>query len=183
MKNFFLNRIFLIIFAFAAGATSVWAAKYFENKEKQVVGLSKSLLIENNYEKILDSFFKESLGFQGSFDTWFKNNFGFEIASNKKLFFNQSFIQETKQWDDGEFKIFEIDLDGQTPKEVKVDVKDKQVIISAQIERKKETDHSSQFYSSSFHRSFPVPSGVDENNFKMEKENQKIVIKFPKKKV
>jgi HSP20 family molecular chaperone IbpA len=92
-------------------------------------------------------------------------------------------FQEIKQREDGDFKIYEIDLNGQIPKEVKVDVKDQYVIISAQIEKEEEVDNTSRFYSSSFHRSFPVPPDVDGENFKMEQENQKIVIKFPKKKV
>lgn len=183
MKSFFLNRIVLVLIAFVVGATSVWGTtRYFENKRIEDP-FSTSLFLQSNAEKILDDFFKENVRFQGSFDSWFKTHFGNDLMFTQDRAFNVSHFQEIKQREDGEFKIYEIDLKGQTPKEVKVDVKDQYVIISAQVEKKEETDHNSRFYSSIFHRSFPVPPDVDGENFKMEQENEKIVIKFPKKKV
>ncbi len=181
MKNFFLNRVVLFMIAFVIGATSVWGTtKYFEQKRTDT---SASSYFKTNAESILDDFFKENIRFKGSFDDWFKNQFAADPVMPRDRFFDAAHFQDIKQREDSEFRIYEIELNGQTPKEVKVDVKDQYVIISAQIEKKEQTNHSSQFYSSSFHRSFPVPPDVDGENFKMEQENQKIVIKFPKKKV
>jgi predicted negative regulator of RcsB-dependent stress response len=67
MKNFFLNRVFLMVAAFIVGATSVWGTtRYFENKKIQNQ-LTSSLLFQNNAEKILDDFFKDNIGSLGSF--------------------------------------------------------------------------------------------------------------------
>jgi HSP20 family protein len=182
MKSFFLNRIVLMGIAFVIGATSVWGTtRYFEQKKAD--NPLSTYFIKTEPTGLLDDFFKENIGFQGSFDNWFKTHFGAEPAIAQERFFDLNRFQEIKQREDGDFKIYEIDLNGQTPKEVKVDVKDQYVIISAQVEKKEKTANSSQYYSSSFHRSFPVPPDVDGENFKMEQENQKIVIKFPKKKV
>lgn len=42
-------------------------------------------------------------------------------------------------------------------------------------------DSFDNYFLSTFHRSFPVPVGVDADQFKMEQEG-KIILKFPKKK-
>lgn len=84
--------------------------------------------------------------------------------------------------EDGQFLSYEIDLDGQTPKEVKVEVQGGQVFISGSAETKEESDGSRSVFTSSFQQSFPIPPNVEGEKYKVEKEDGKIIVKFPKKK-
>lgn len=187
MKSFLTNRFFLATIAFAAGATSVWGTTNFFAAKKNPPSLTTALDLHqdlrNSTDKILEDFFNENVKFQGPSENWVKNHFDSQLNVSAAYLNARPLSEEIKQIDDGEFKIFEIDLKDQVAKEVKVDVKDQRITISAEVEKEEKTDHSSQFYSSSFYRTFSIPPDVDGENYKMEQLEQKIVIKFPKKKV
>jgi HSP20 family molecular chaperone IbpA len=107
---------------------------------------------------------------QGGFDSWFQNRFG---GGN---------VNEIKQREDDKYVYYDIDLNNQSPKELQVEVKDGQVNISGKFETKSQNGNENSVMSSSFHRSFPVPPNVEADKFLTEQENNKIVLKFPKKK-
>jgi len=63
---------------------------------------------------------------------------------------------------------------------LKVRVADGQISVSGQIEKNSDDDGNSAFFSSSFHRSFPVPPEVDANKVQMEQNQDQLTLKFPK---
>lgn len=193
MKKYLLNRIAITIVAFVAGGTSVWGLTHYLGDQKVKDGTIASpqflrhepnqffndFFNEDFFGKSRDPFaemirmqkemlksFEDSHKFHNNFGNWSKN-----ILSNA--------YQDIKKKEDTDFLYYEIDLREQKPKEVKVDVKDGQIFISGQFESQENENNSSHHYSSSFQKSFPAPMGVD-NNFKMEQEGRKLVIKFPK---
>jgi len=177
MKNFLLNRIVIVVVAFSFGGISVWGLTRYMDHQKsknETSFLRPSLPTET--QKFFKNFFNDDF-FSESQDPFAEMR---RIQRQMQEQFVQTPTHEIKQREDDQFLYYEIDLHKQSPKEVKVDVKDGQVFISGQIESKENEDGSSRYYSSTFNRSFPVPEGTDGNNYTLEKEGQNIVIKFPK---
>lgn len=98
----------------------------------------------------------------------------FQIQANE--------LGEMNQREDADNIYLEINLNGLKPKTMNVEVVDHNIVIQGQLESKNNDGNSSTYFSSSFHRSFPMPEGVDAQKFKMNQENDKIVIQFPKRK-
>lgn len=86
------------------------------------------------------------------------------------------------QREDDQYIYYEVPLRGLKEEKLDVQVSQGQVTISGKVEKKSEEKGNSTFFSSSFHRSFPVPPGVDAEHLQVEPEKDKFVIKFPKKK-
>ena len=139
---------------FALGGASTWAAtKYIEKKRSGPPAEKTYEAAQEQDHDPIEKYFAETFG-----------------------------GQESSVKEDGQFLKYEIDLEGQTPKEVKVEVQDGQVYITGKTETKEENAGAQSFFSSSFHQSFPVPPDVDGEKYTVEKEEGKIVVKFPKKK-
>lgn len=195
MKSFFSNRIFLsAIFFIIGGICTLGVTRYFDHRNLKA--MPEQTLAQKDPDRFFNNMFNDDFfgtsrnpfkemqrmqeqmlkqfgehdGFQDSFDNWYQNKFG------------GGSVTELNEKEDNDFVYYEINTEGQTPKELKVDVKNGQVNISAEIEKKEENEGSKSVMTSSFHRSFPVPPNVDAENFKMEQDGKKIVIKFPKKK-
>jgi HSP20 family molecular chaperone IbpA len=191
----FSNRIFIFIFAFIFGiSAALGVSQLIQGKNEKAK--SPSFSMNSDPSEFFDDFFNEDFfgrsrdpfeemrrmqkqllnqfdqpdQFQGSFDEWYKGRFG------------GGDFAEIKQREDDQFVYYDIDLNGKTPKELKVDVKDGQISINGKFESEVDgKDSSSHYFSSSFHRSFPAPSHVDTQNFKMNQEENKIVLKFSKR--
>lgn len=153
-----------VIFFLLGGAT-VWGIDYYVAKKLE----EKRPSIAQNHRP---------------FEHFFKDDF---FNPNKDPFQElRRLRQEMNAWsdfaqrEDDKYVYYELDLKGQKPKKVEVEVKDGQVSITGQVEQKREDDNNSSFFSSSFHRSFPAPGNVDGEKFQMEQEGNKIIIKFPK---
>lgn len=193
MKNFFSNRIVLaVLFFVIGGATDLTLNKYMNKKNATAHEKSDMSEIEKSHN-FFDNFYNEDFfgkskdpfeemrrmqgqmlkqlpgenNFQDSFDSWYQNKFGGEMA-------------ELKQSEDEHFIYYDLDLKDQVPKNVKVEVKNHQINISAETETHTEDKNSSSSYSSSFRRSLPTPSGVDADKYEIEQQDKKIRIKFPK---
>ncbi len=106
--------------------------------------------------------------FGGAFDNWYQDKFG------------GGDIGDIKQREDDQYIYYDIAIPGLTPTEVKVEVDDRNVSISGKFERKSNTKDSNSYMSSNFQRIFPLPSGVSSRDYKMEQEENKIIIKFTK---
>lgn len=193
MKNFLSNRIILAVLFFAiGGATDLALNKYIYKKSKAAHDMSDVSEIEKSHS-FFDNFynddffgqsknpfeemrrmqsqmfkhFREESNFQDYFDNWYKNKFGGEMA-------------EIKQTEDENYIYYDLDLKDQAPKDIKVEVKDHQIYISAETEIRSEDKNSVTSSSSSFRRSLPAPLGVDANKYQIEQQDKKIRIKFPK---
>lgn len=89
-------------------------------------------------------------------------------------------VDSISQREDDTYVYFDINIPQTKPDEVKVQVQDGQILISGKIQSTLESENAKGFYSSHFQRSFPVPDNVDADSYKMEHENNKIILKFTK---
>ncbi len=102
------------------------------------------------------------------FDSWFQKKFGGGKAG------------DIRKREDEHFVYYDILIEGLKPEKVNINVENGQLSVSGQIENKSEENHSGSYFSSTFHRSFPVPTNVDSNRVQMEQIQGKIIVKFPK---
>ena len=184
-KSIVTHRIFIALVSFLVGAVAFWA--YQRAADKNRVSQDQSRLTSE--DEFLNDFFNKDFFDRsrdpyeemrrmrermldqfgdrdgGAFDDWYKGRFG------------GGDVGEVTQREDKDFLYLEINLNGQTPKNFNVNVENGQVVISGETEDKKP---DGSLISSRFERSFPVPSGVDAEKFKLEQESGKIIIKFPK---
>jgi len=104
----------------------------------------------------------------GLFDSWFSTKFG------------GGSVGDIKRREDDKFVYYDISVDGLKPEKLKVQVEAGQLTISGQVEKKSTQGDSNSFFSSSFHRSLPVPSDVDASKVQMEQNSNKLTVKFPR---
>ena len=118
--------------------------------------------------------FESSEGDPGGdiFDSWFKNKFG------------GGDLGDIHMREDDDFVYYDVAIKNLVNSKLDIRVQEGQITISGTIEKRSSHDddkrNSSQFYSSTFHRSFPVPYGVDDTKAEMEQKGEKIIIKLPK---
>jgi HSP20 family molecular chaperone IbpA len=103
--------------------------------------------------------------------------FGSSFFQNK---WNGEKIGEITQREDDHFVYFDVPVEGLEHEKVEVRVKDGQIDISGQVEKRSEEQGAHAYLSSNFHRSFPVPPNVDPDKFRMAHEKDKLVLKFSK---
>jgi len=122
----------------------------------------------------MDKLFGEQLGQlkgENHFDDWFKGRFGGSVF-------------DIEQKEDDKYVYYEIKLEGLDKNNIKVNVIDDMLEISGKIIKTEEKNSSSGISKSqvqqSFHRSFPIPPGVDSEKVEFETEDERLVVKFPK---
>ena len=99
----------------------------------------------------------------GLFDSWYQKRFGGGNAG------------DITQREDDHYIYYDVSVEGLKPEKVNLKVENGQLSISGQVEKKSDEGGSSSFYSSSFHRSFPVPLSVDSGKIQIE-QKEKILI-------
>ncbi|MDR4498192.1 MAG: Hsp20 family protein [Candidatus Scalindua sp.] len=108
----------------------------------------------------------------GLFDSWFKRRFGGGDPGD---------IQTRE---DEDFVYYDVIIKDLSNQKLDIRVEEGQIKISGTIEKKSENNNknesSRQSFSSTFHRSFPVPHGVDDTKVQVEHDGDKIIIKLPK---
>lgn len=102
------------------------------------------------------------------FDSWYSRKFG------------GSTVGDVNKREDDQYVYYDIAVKGLKQEKVNVRVENGQITISGQVENKTEDEGSASYTSSTFHRSFPAPDGVDSNKVQMVQEKDKLVVKFPK---
>ena len=89
--------------------------------------------------------------------------------------------------EDDQFKYIVINAKGVDKENLKIDVTDGMVNISGEIKQSSDDQsvgsYSRSSFVSRFNKSFNIPYGVDANKVKIDQNNDKIIIKFPKEKV
>lgn len=194
-------QITIGILCFALGATVLLAIQNYRNNGKHDIDTQGKLFShDERLDKTFDSFFDDDFfrsskspfeemekmrdrmmkGFEsylddskgGIFDSWFKKRFGGGKPG------------DIKQREDDDFIYYDIFIKDLSNQKLDIQVQDGQIKISGTIEKKSgnkdDKGSSSQFYSSTFHRSFPVPYGVDDSRVQIERDGEKIIIKLPK---
>lgn len=194
-------QITIGVLCFALGvAVLLVIQNYGNNKNHDIDSTDRLFSQERSINKTLDSFFNDDFfrsskspfeemrrmqksmmkqfGFQdddsdgGFFGSWFKKKFGGG---------NPGDIQTRE---DEDFVYYDVIIKDLSNKKLDIRVEDGQIKISGTIEKKSENkgknESSRHFSSSTFHRSFPVPYGVDSTRVEMEHDGDKIIIKLPK---
>lgn len=167
MKKFISNRIVLAVFFFVIGGLSVWGGSRYLVQRKAHPLADPSVVFQHEPDRFFEDFFNNDKDFA-------------EGTMNPFLEMGGKALGDIKQREDQHFVYYDIDLKGQNPNQLKVEVKDGEVTISGQTENKENHQGESSYFSSSFHRAFPLPDGVNGQAFKMERQDQKIILKFPK---
>ncbi|MGB0454440.1 MAG: Hsp20/alpha crystallin family protein [Bacteriovoracaceae bacterium] len=205
------NKFFTISLAFILGGVSTYfVTDYIRLKSNQSVSQTKEVskpkisMKQNNFlkkdqdndpfaqmdkihdqmRKRIDKAFGGSMlggGFLGG--SLFGNSF---FDSDSFGGFSSDGIK-VEEHEDDDFKYVEILADGIDKNSIKIDIANGMISISGEI-RKTEDNQSSgsrsmSSYVSSFSRSFNIPYGVSEENVKIDTEDNKIVIKFPKERI
>ena len=133
--------------------------------------------LHDKMRKRMDQFFGKSFG----------NSFGnsmFDIDPFSGSSFTTNNIK-INRYEDGDYKYIEISGEGVNKDSLQVNISDGMISISGEIKQTEENNNSNSIskssYVSKFNQSFNVPSGVDEANVKIDSEDNKLIIKFPKK--
>lgn len=167
MKNLISNRIVLAVFFFVIGGLSAWEGSRYLVQRKTQFSADPSVVFQHEPDRFFEDFFNDDKG-------------SLENTTNPFFEMGGKALGDIKQREDKQYVYYDIDLKGQDPKELKIEVKNGEVTISGQTETKENRQGESSYFSSSFHRAFPVPDGVNGQAFKMERQDQKIILKFPK---
>ncbi|MCB0414719.1 MAG: Hsp20 family protein [Bdellovibrionales bacterium] len=114
--------------------------------------------------------------------------FGTESASPFDYWFEEKFgggsINDISKREDDQFVYYDIVIDDLQSTTLDTHVENGYVTITGKIEKKSENDDkngaSQSIFSSTFSRSLPLPSNVDEKKMQMIPEENKVILKFPK---
>ena len=160
-----------------------------------VLGLSTSLLITNFNAHVKNSSLRKSADssrdtVRSLFDDDFFSspNDPFEemrrLQSQIKTSFNEATeLKQTNQYEQDGYLVYEFNFSQNSPpQQLQVDVKNGQINMTAKIESKTEQNGFHSSHVSSFQRTFPAPTDVDAEHFKLEQSENKVILKFPKKK-
>jgi HSP20 family molecular chaperone IbpA len=189
MKRLFENRIFLGAICFILGGGVMFAAQTaWKRPEHSQMRLARNMnsFLDDSFnddffgrshdpfeqmrkmrQRMLKQFDEPEEG-GGIFDNWFQKKFG------------GGSVGDISRRDDDKYVYYDIAVRGLKQEKVNVRVEDGQITISGQVENKSDDEGTQSFTSSSFHRSFPVPDGVDPNKVQMEQAKDKLVVRFPK---
>lgn len=161
------EKIVLCLISFLVGGVSVWGFERFQRTKASTHSIVERSILRDPF---FDDLFKQDPFEQfNRMQSQMFNQFEPAIAST-----------EMSQTEDDKYINLNIDLQGLKPKNLNIEVKNGQVSINGELEQNNQSDHSSSYFSSSFHRSFPAPDGVDAANYSVEQKEGKIIVKFPK---
>ncbi len=194
-------QITIGVLCFALGITGLLVFQNYRGSKAQDVDVASELLRqERGIDGTLDSFFNDDFfkssnspfeemrkmqermmkQFEssegdpggGMFDSWFKKKFGGGEPGDIHM------------REDDDFVYYDVVIKNLVNSKLDIRVQDGQITISGTIEKRSSNEddkrNASRFYSSTFHRSFPVPNGVDDTKAEMEQKGEKIIIKLPK---
>jgi HSP20 family molecular chaperone IbpA len=193
--NLFKSKAIVGILCFILGVVTVLLAQTrFTHPRITLIASNPASPMKMNMDSIFDQFYNDDFFSQANdpfedmrkmrnqmllqfdqpkqggdlFDSWYQKKFGGGNAG------------EIKKREDDQFIYYEVTIRDVEKEKLKVKVENGQISISGQIESKSEDDGNVSYSSSSFHRSFPAPTGVDVERFKMEQNQDRLIIKFPK---
>lgn len=131
--------------------------------------------VHDRMKKRMDKFFGSSFG-----------NSLFDVDPFSGSSFTTNNIKINRYEDDGH-KYIELSGDGVNEDSLQVNIAGGMISIAGEIKQSEENNnagsHSSSSYISKFNQSFSVPHGVEEASVKIESEENKLIIKFPKERI
>ena len=200
------SKVVLIIGSFILGGLATYfITDYFHmkkqlNKNETAISVTpklpaKQFKLKNNKDQA-DSFkqmdkihdqIRKRMGkaFSGSMfgDSLLGNNF-FDADHFGDISSDGLKIEERE---DDDFKYFEIIADGIDRDSININIEGGMISVSGEIIRsddnQAQNSRSTSSFISKFSRSFNIPYGVNKDNVKIDTEDNKIIIKFPKDKI
>lgn len=185
------TKPFIGITCFAVGALAMYSVQYFMLKPKYMLrepltsakGMGPLFgrcfnddffdrsgdpfkEIRRMREGMLKQFNQDEGG--GLFDSWYQKRFGGGRAG------------DITQREDDHYIYYDVSVQGLKPEKVNVKVENGQLSIYGQVEKKSDEAGSSSYFSSSFHRSFPVPPNVESAKLQIEQKENMLIVKLPK---
>lgn len=198
-QRLFSNKIIMALFFFGAGAASVWSYNRFIDFKNSGSQFSfsfgdkeKESSISDLFGSKEDPFSDEAFGKESDpFAQIQRLQKQMEKMMEDSNSISQSFgtlqgeevkigAAKLEQREDDDFVYYDILFQEKQPQGINVEVRGGQISISGQMQSKDEGFGGTRVFSSSFHRSFPVPPNVDSENYKMEEQEDRIILKFPK---
>lgn len=177
--NLFKTRWFIGLACFSFGAAFTLGLQHFFFKPKS---LNSPFARSYNMDPLLNHFFND--------DFFDRAQDPFEEMRRMRKEMMKQLDQgggggggtDIQQREDQNYVYYDIAVEGLKEEKVNVQVENGQLTISGQVEKKSEGNGSNSYFSSSFHRSFPVPSRVNADQFQVDQQKNRLVVKFPKRK-
>lgn len=204
MKKVFENRVALGLFCFFLGAFAMWGtqktlqslglsvfkhktngprdnfgsfAPPMEDLQNEMDGRTKEMLEELKRRQGIVEDDQDNLDDESNQD---REENGGGLFSFGKRIFNMGSLGELKSREDNQNVYFDLPLEGIDEKTLEVNVSGGQINVAGENVQESKGAHSTMSFRSHFRRSFPVPPNVDIKKVQIKKEDNKIVIKFPK---
>lgn len=159
------SRAFIGFACFLVGALAVLAAQRL-TAERQ-----KSLNLSANIDSVFDEVFND--------DFFSRAHDPFEQMRQMRNLGGGD-VGEIKRREDKDFVYYDVGIKGIDKKNFNFKIADGQISISGQVENKSEDNGTGTYFSSSFHRSFPVPPDVDGKRVQVEQDKDRVTLKFPR---
>ena len=113
--------------------------------------------------------------------------FGGSVIDDSLSLSNVSDGIQVEEHEDSDFKYVEVLAEGVDKDSLNINIADGMISISGEIRKSNDDQTGDRYYKShfisSFNRRFNIPYGVDPEKVKIDTEDDRIVIKFPKKRV
>lgn len=206
LKKVFENRVVLGVFCFFLGAFAMWGtqrtlqslgrsilgAKFgnardsfgsfappadVDELQNEMDGRTKEMLEELKRRQGIVENDQDMPEDESNID---RDENGGGLFSFGKRIFNMGSLGELKSREDNQNIYFDLPLDGIDENTLDVKVSGGQINISGENVQESKGSHSTMSFRSSFHRSFPIPPNADIKKVQIKKEENKIVIRFPK---
>ncbi len=169
--------------------TKVVTASQKKNEPTQSLNLKRSKSnndpfaqmdkVYDQMRKRMDKAFGGSLLGGSMFDNSFFNTDSFGDMTTDGL--------TVEEREDDDFKYVEVIADGIDKDSININISNGIISVSGEIKRTEnnqgQSGRSMSSFISKFNRSFNIPFGVSEENVKIDTEEYKIIIKFPKDKI
>ncbi|MFL5815199.1 MAG: Hsp20/alpha crystallin family protein [Bdellovibrionia bacterium] len=180
------SKAFVGLVCFLVGAAAVLTAQRFATERHKDLKFSKGKLqFKNgalvNMDSVFDEFYND--------DFFNRADDPFEQMRQMRNRLTEDFheanlgsgdVGEIKRREDKDFVYYDIGIKGIDKKNLNFKIVDRQISISGQVENKSEENGTGTYFSSSFHRSFPVPSYVDGKRVQVEQDKDRVTLKFPR---
>lgn len=187
IKNFFNSRWAMFLLAFSVGGFTHFAVT--NNSMAEVLKVDKKTTEKKDTGVKMFSDY-----YMSDFESKMEENFKRIKEEQEKLFSDFYFSQkdplslkesvEIKTREDDKYKYVEIDSHDNNKNYLKVDIDNGLIRIYREIKdiKKEDTDNHKMYssFASSVSRTLSIPPGVNEKKAEILKEQNKIIVKFPK---
>lgn len=175
--KFLKTKVFVGFVCFLVGAAAAFAAQRFTSERQKGLNLADGKLhFKNpapvNLDSVFDDFYND--------DFFGRAHDPFEQMRQMRSTFGGGDAGEVKRREDKDFVYYDIGIKGIDKKNFNFKIADGQISISGQAENKSEESGTGTYFSSSFHRSFPVPQDVDAKRVQVEQDKDLVTLKFPR---